>query len=138
MKKSAVLTLIALMIGTSAHAQVSCIINRSSKGGATMEFDQQLFNGVVSEPTMLLIDNDKAEPFVAKEETYKTWLKRHGKSIVTLGVKSDGVFGISVSHIDVRRPKNILPTDALSFGNADGYLSLIVPKNNLSITCTRQ
>jgi hypothetical protein len=135
MKSFIVFAAAILTIGSHAQAKTTCTINK----GSNMQFDQTLFSGEVASAQMFLVGEKSAEPVqLGQFKSFEQWKAINGKSIVTVGVQRDGVYAMSVAHVDLKQEQNILPMDSMALGTlAEGhFLSLLVPTRGLSVNCT--
>ncbi len=134
MKSLIVLAAAVLTIGSQAQAKTTCTINK----GANMQFDQTVFSGEVIVGRMFLVGEKSAEPILLSQlKSFEQLQAVNGKSIVTIEVHRDGLYSMSVTHVDLKQEQNILPTDAIALGTlTEGrFLSLLVPTRGLSVNC---
>lgn len=136
MKNALALAALTAIVTMSAAAQAKtiCTVNKRSN----MQFGETVFNGEVTGPQMLILTEKGAASFNLSElKTPNHWQDINGKTIVTLGVQQDGIFAMSVTHVDLSKKQNALPMDAMALGYLGDRrsLTLIAPTRGISVNC---
>ncbi len=134
--------LIAMMIFTASlsQAKVQCTVSAapSVKEG---DYTQPLWAGEAVKSLYLVVNKTTfsvQEVDVTQFTSFEQWKKINGSAIVILNPQENNQYMMAVGHVDASRGQtNALPMDAIAFGklNDQQFLALMVPSQNLAVTC---